>query len=143
MAHGDKPAPVRERLIAAIQSAVSGSYGAPVPEDERDVPITIVQDGTDEASDDYGVTKLVMPVTIARAAVAVGTTREQLRAQANQMLAEIIEDMHADETFDCRADGVDYVGGGVLVELGRLVFAEGAFRVRYHHVRGNPRQIDE
>ena len=133
---------VRERLIAAIQTAVGGSYGLPVPEDERDVPVTIVQDATDEAADAYGVTQLAMPLSVGRAEAAVGSTREALRAQAHAALAAIVAEMHADETFGGLADGIDYVGGGILIELGRFVFAEASFRVRYHHVRGDATTIE-
>ena len=51
-------APVRERLIAAILAATGGAYGVPAPEDERDLPLTLVQDGTDSASANYDYTSL-------------------------------------------------------------------------------------
>jgi hypothetical protein len=132
------PVSIREQLLAAITAAVGGEYGVPAPEDERDVPLTIVQDSADEATVRYDTVELVMPVAIARVELAAHSSRAQLRAQAHEMLAQLIEDMSADETFDGLADGVDYAGGGIQVEYGKFVFAEASFRVRWRHLRGNP-----
>jgi hypothetical protein len=131
-------APVRERLIAAILTATGGAYGVPAPEDERDLPLTLVQDGTDSASQNYDYTACAMPLSIARAEVATGSTRNALRAQAHNALAALITAMHTDETFGGLAVGVDYTGGGIQAELGKFVFAEASFVVRYQHLRGQP-----
>jgi hypothetical protein len=131
-------APVRERLIAAILTATGGAYGVPAPEDERDLPLTLVQDGTDTAANDYDYTACTMPLSIARAEVATGSTRNALRAQAHNALAALITAMHTDETFGGLAVGVDYTGGGIQAELGKFVFAEASFVVRYQHLRGQP-----
>ena len=53
--------PIRERLLSALTTAVAGEYGIPAPEDERDLPVTIVQDGADEAGGSYGVVALDGP----------------------------------------------------------------------------------
>jgi len=45
------PTPIREQLLAAITTAVGGEYGIPAPEDERDLPVTIVQDDVARAAD--------------------------------------------------------------------------------------------
>lgn len=129
-------APVRERLLAAILTATGGEYGVSAPEDERDLPLTIVQDGTDTASTNYDYTACAMPVSIARAEVATGSTRDALRAQAHNALAALMAAMHTDETFGGLAVGVDYTGGGIQTELGKFVFAEASFVVRYQHLRG-------
>jgi hypothetical protein len=131
-------APVRERLIAAILTATGGAYGVPAPEDERDLPLTLVQDGTDTAANNYDYTACPMPLSIARAEVATGSTRDALRAQAHDALAALITAMHTDETFGGLAVGVDYTGGGIQAELGKFVFAEASFTVRYQHLRGQP-----
>jgi len=136
-------APIRERILAAITARVRGEYGIPAPEDERDLPVTIVQDGADTTTPGYDVQHCIMPVAIATAEQATGEMRAQLRAQANGLLAKIIQTMHADEKFGGLADGIDYAGGGIQTEAGKFVFAEAQFRVRYHHLRGNPYQIDE
>jgi len=129
---------VRERLLTAILTATGGEYGVPAPEDERDLPVTLVQDGTDSASTNYDYTACSMPITVARAELAVGTDRDALRAQAHAALAALITAMHADETFGALALGVDYTGGGIQTEVGKFVFAEASFTVRYQHLRGQP-----
>lgn len=129
---------VRERLLAAILIAVTGQYGLSVPEDERDLPITIVQDDADSATQNYDYTACVMPLNIGRAELATGTTRDALRIQAHAALAAIITAMHTDPTFGGLATGVDYTGGGIQSDAGKFVFAEASFAVRYQHLRGQP-----
>lgn len=129
---------VRERLVNAILTATGGQYGIPAPEDERDLPVTIVQEGDDTASTNYDYTACVMPINVARAEVAASSNRDAMRLQGHAALAAIITAMHADETFGGLAQGVDYTGGGINAEAGKLIFAEAAFRVRYQHLRGQP-----
>ncbi len=128
---------VRERLLAAIITAVGGEYGLRTPEDDRDLPVTIVQDGADEAAANYDATICVMPLNVARAELAASTDRDAMRQQAHAALGTLIEAMYADETFGGLAVGINYTGGGIQAE-GRLVFAEAAFQVRYQHLRGQP-----
>lgn len=135
--------PVRERVLYAVTQAVGGQYGVPTPEDERELPITIVQDGEDVATANYGATQITMPVALGRVELLTGTSRADARAQANRMLADLVAAMYSDETFGGLADGVDYTGGSINVELGNLVFAEAQLQVRFHHVRGDPYTIDE
>lgn len=133
-------APVRERLLAAIVLATGGVYGVPAPEDERDMPLTLVVDGTDTATDNYDFTTWAMPLTLGRAELAVDTSgnRAALRAQAHDALAALISAMYADTTFGALALGVDTTGGGIQLEAGKFVFAEATFTVRYQHLRGQP-----
>lgn len=135
--------PIREMLLRRITTAVGGEYRVPAPEDERDLPVTIVQDAPDEADTAYGMARIAMPVAIARAEAAGAGDSSALRSQAHEALAAIVRAVFADETFHGLADGVDYVGGGIQTEIGKFVFAEASFRVRYHHVRGNPFVLDE
>lgn len=135
--------PIREQILDALTRRVRGEYGIPAPEDERDLPVTIVQDGADTVESRYGVEHCVMPLAVASAEQAVGETRAQLRAQANTLFAKLIRTLHDDETVGGLADGIDYAGGGIQTEAGKFVFAEAQFRVRYHFVRGNPYLIDE
>lgn len=133
------PVSIREQILAAITTAVGGEYGVPAPETERDLPITIVQDGTDTAIDDvYGQTNIEMFVAIADARPATTRDRDAIRTQANDLLAGIVQTMHVDETFGGLADGISYNGGGIQTELGKFVFAEAQFTVRFHHDRGDP-----
>jgi len=94
------PVSVREQILAALTTAVSGEYGTPAPEDERDLPITIVQEtGLDTASEDqYGFTNVEIPVSVASAVIAASNNRELMRAQANELLASIISTVFADAT---------------------------------------------
>ena len=144
------PTPIRERLLAAITTAVGGEYSIPAPEDERDLPVTIVQDGADEAGGSYGVVAWTTPVAIGRAAAAVDTSamtptaaRAALRAQAHDMLAALWVALEVDDTFGGLADGFDADGQSIQTELGQYVFAELAIRLRWHHARGKPDQLDE
>jgi len=138
------PTSIREQLLSAITTAVGGEYGIPAPEDERDLPVTIVEDQPEQASDDqYNLSNILMPVVVARAAQAADNDRDAMRAQANELLASIKSEMFADESFGNLADGVQYTGGGIQTEVGRFVFAEAQFTVRYHTVRGDPYTIDE
>jgi hypothetical protein len=134
---------IREQLLAAITIAVEGEYGVPAPDDERDLPVTIVQDGPDAAETTvYDQTNILMPVAVASAAIATSTDLSELRSQANALLAGIIQKMFVDETFGNLADGVDYVEGGIQTEVGKFVFAEAQFTIRWHHLRGDPFTID-
>ena len=130
-------APVRELLLSAITAAVAGVYRVPTPDDERDLPLTFVQDSTDDCETDYDFTRLVMPVAVARAELATHTDRAEQRAQAHDMLAAIIAAMYADETFGGLAQGITLSAQGIQTELGKYVFAEASFQVRYQHVRGD------
>lgn len=137
------PTPVREQLLAAIATATGATYGRPAPEDERDMPVTIMQEGEDEAAEsDYNTTNIVMTVAIAKGAVATDSDPETMRSEAHALHATIIQTMFADDTFGGLADGVDYSAGGISIEAGKFVFAEAQFAVRYHTVRGDPFTID-
>lgn len=137
------PASIRERLIAAITTAVSGEYGIPAPESERDLPVTIVADGQDDVTDGaYDMHQITMPIAVASAATAASKDRAAMRAQANELLAQIVVAMYTDPTFGSLADGVTYTGGVIQTEIGKFVFAEAQFSVTYHHVRGDPYTIN-
>lgn len=132
---------IRELILDTITELVGGEYDIPAPESERDLPITIVADGFDVARDDvYDQTHIEMPVAIASAAAATSTDKEVMRAQANAILAGLIKAVLADDTFGGLADGASYTGGGIQTEVGKFVFAEAQFIIRYHHQRGEPSQ---
>lgn len=137
------PASVREQLINAIVTAVSGEWWLPTPEAEVDLPFCLVQDGEEIASaDDYGHTSIELPIIVAKAASADSTDKTVLRQQCNELLAGIIQDMFTDPTYGGLVDGVDYTGGSIQTEVGRYCFAEAQFTIRYHTVRGDPYTID-
>ena len=133
------PTSVREQILSAITTRVGGEYGIPAPETERDLPITIVQDGPDDASDDvYGQTNAQMPVVIASAVVAASKDRDDMRAEAGELLASLIQSVFSDETFGGLVEKVEYTGGGIQTEATKFLFAEAQFTVFYNHVRGDP-----
>lgn len=132
---------VRERLLVAMLAAVGGEYALGAPEDERDLPVTILADGTDTVTPSYDTTMLAMPINIGRAEAPGSTDRNQLRAQANAALASLITAMTADETFGGLATSTEYTGGGIQIEAGKFVFAEATFTVHYQHLRGQPAVI--
>lgn len=138
------PVSIREQLVQKITETVSGVYDIPAPTDEREYPVTIVRDLPEVAGDDqYGVSNRELPIAIGRGAISTSTDRAEQRAEANDLLAEVITEMFADEQFNNLADGLEYTGGGIQVEAGKYVMAEAQFTVRYHTVRGNPYLIDE
>ena len=138
------PVSIREQLIQKITETVGGLYDIPAPTDEREYPVTIVRDRPEVAADDqYGVSNREIPVAIGRGAVSASTVRAEQRAEANELLADLVTEMFADEGFTSLADGLEYTGGGIQVEVGKFVIAEAQFTVRYHTVRGDPYTIDE
>lgn len=133
------PTSIREQLLVKITAAVGGEFFVPTPIDERNLPVTVVVDQPDAADDQvYGFHALAMPVVIARIAETTSTDGAELRAQANALLAALIQEMYVNETFDGLADGLDYAGGGIQTEVGKFLFAEATFSVRYHHQHGDP-----
>jgi hypothetical protein len=134
---------VREQVLSALTTTVSGKYGTPSPDYEGDVPLTVVQDAADESSNSYDSIVNVMPVAIGRVVLATSVDKSVQRAQAHEVLASLIQLVFADDTLGGLADGIDYTGGSISVELGKFVFAEIAVRVRYHHLRGDPYHRDE
>lgn len=134
-------APVRERVLAALTAAVGGVYRMPSPEDERDLPLTFVQESADEVATDYDFHQAVMPVAVARAALAVSPDLAAQRAQAHEMLADLVAELWADPTLGglCTGPGLQLAGQGVALDLGRLVFAEISLRVPYRTLRGDLR----
>lgn len=130
---------IRERLIAAIVTATGGTYGIPAPEDERDLPITIVQDGDCTAADSFDTTNCSMPLNVARAELAGLADRVAMRKQAHIALKSLLNAMYADQTFGGLATGITYTGCGIQIDA-RMVTAEAAFIVHYRHARGQPDQ---
>lgn len=136
------PTSIREQLLAAISTAVGGVYDLPIPADESELPWVSVKDIQEEASDDdYGHTTIVLEVVIGKGAAAVSRDREALRAQGNELLASVIEDMGADETFGSLAEKCSYAGGVIQAELGAMCLVAATFNVTYSTVRGDPYTI--
>lgn len=134
---------IREQLLSAITTALGAEFGLPVPEDDRDLPLIVVQDGVDEAEDSaYNQTKVLMPVSVASIDLTSSSDRDVMRAEANALVASIITTMYADETFGALAERVSYTGCEIEAEAGKYVFARAEFVVEFHFQRGNPFVID-
>ncbi len=85
----------------------------------------------------------VSPDAVDTSAMTPTAARAALRAQAHDMLAALWVALEVDDTFGGLADGFDADGQSIQTEVGKFVFAELAIRLRWHHVRGKPDQIDE
>lgn len=134
---------IKEQLITAITAAVGGTASTPSPDDELDLPQTSVSDAGEEAERDiYGYTTVKMTVEISTAQRAVSSDPEEMRSQCNEMLAQLITTMFADETFGGLADDLFYTAGGISTEARVFSFALARFTVVYHFVHGNPYQKD-
>lgn len=137
------PTSIREQLLAAITTAVSGKYGIPSADAFRDLPVTIVVEGEEVATqEEHNVDTMEMEVAVAKGAEVPETVdptdTSAIRSQAHELLAAARQAMFADETFGGLATSVQYSGGGIQSDLTRIVFAEAQFVVRYQTVRGDP-----
>ena len=131
------PVSIREQLLAAISTAVSGEPGNVLPEDERTLPITLVDDDAESATEDYDQVVAEMPVTVARAVVSTGREAATQRAQAHEVLAALIAEMNADDTFGGLAQSTTYGVGGIAYN-NKFVAAEAQFTITYSYLRGDP-----
>lgn len=135
---------IQQQILDAITDAVSGTYGTDMPDDTRDLPITLVSEDAEEATSQYGVSSVSMPVVVARAESMTGKTEKQWRDQALAIKTALMQEMFDDSTFGGLADGLDYTAGGIAAEpAGGWVGAELNFTVRFHHVLGDPTTQDE
>lgn len=135
--------PIRETIIQAIIVRVNGHRGLE-SYDARDLddgPITIVVVGEDVAEgSDYDMTRLVMPVTLARGKKASGGKSDQWYTEANIELASLISEMYATDAADELIVGMDYQGGGValLTDGAKGFTCQASFNIRYAHLHGDP-----
>jgi len=130
---------IRERLLAAITTAVDGQYRIGQPRDDVDFPICVVQEGDEVASNDaHGFSVIELPIVVAKGEKTTDSSPDALRAKGHELLASIIEDIFVDQTFGGLADDVEYTLGGILSEPGNRCIAEAQFTVRYQTVRGDP-----
>jgi hypothetical protein len=133
------PTSIREQLISAILTATGGIYDVTPPEDEAELPVTLVGEGEETASEDqYGLITIELPVAVGKAAIATDSDRDVMRQEAHALLASTITAMFVDETFGNLAIGCQYTGGGIQAEVGKFVFAEAQFVVRYQIAHGDP-----
>lgn len=133
--------PIRELIIRALTARVSAVRGMETY-DAQELPLTILVEGDDTAGEsDYDLTRVVMSVTIARAATQSGAKGDDWYSAANELLAGLIEESFAsDPTFAGLADGMDYTGGSVarLDDGSRGVMVQIFLEIRYAFLHGNP-----
>lgn len=137
---------IRERILQALTTRVSGQRGLEGV-DMEDLPLTVVVEGGDTPGDsDYDKTRLVMPVTIARAVEQTGIKNDAWYTAANIQLAELIKTAFgSDPTFGGLAEGMDYTGGDVAVitDGAKGVAVQIFIDIRYAFLHGDPYNITE
>ena len=133
--------PIREQILQALATRVSAQRGLE-GYDLDDLPLTVMIEGEESEGDsDYDLTRLVLPVTIARAIEQTGIKGDAWYTAANTALADLIKEAYgSDETFGGLADGMDYTGGstGVLTDGAKGVMVQTFFNIRYAFAHGNP-----
>ena len=133
--------PIRERILQALAIRLDAQRGLE-GYDLSELPITILVEGGDEAQeDDYDMTRVAMPVTVARAVAKSGLKTDAWYEDANIELAQMVVDAFgSDETFGGLAQGMDYAGGevGVLTDGAQGYTAQISLIIRYAFLHGNP-----
>ena len=132
---------VREQLLANIVTAVSGQYRVTsAPLDDAELPVCVVSEGEEAATSDavHDAIDIELPIVVAKGSLAADDSPETLRAKGNELLASIITEMYADETFGDLAESVEYTAGAIISEPGKRCLAEAQFIVRYQIESGDP-----
>jgi hypothetical protein len=139
---------VRERIIRKLAARVGAGRNLD-SYDARDLPITVLVTGDDEAFETaYSMTRVTMPVTIARAIALTGVKGDDWHSAAEAALAELITEAfdtaHDDDLADL-VDGIDYTGGGaeILTDGAKGAAVQISLGVRYAFVHGNPYSQDD
>jgi len=133
--------PIREQILQALADRLDAQRGLE-GYDISETPLTILVEGGDEAQEtDYDLTRVAMPVTIARAVSKTGLKNDIWYEDANVEMAQMIVDAYGtDETFGGLAQGMDYAGGevGVLSDGAQGYTAQISLVIRYAFLHGNP-----
>lgn len=140
--------PIRERILQELAERLDAQRGLE-EYDFSELPLTVLIEGDDEdAGSDYDLTRLTMPVVVARAVGKEGIKNDTWYEDANLELAQMILDAYgSDETFGELADGLDYTGGsvGMLQEGAKGYTSQISLTIRYAYLHGNPfsRELEE
>ena len=136
---------IRERIISALANR-TGAVRRLREYDKTDLPITVLQEGDDSASEGlYGMTNVNMQVSIARAIAMSGTKGDAWYSDLNDELATLITEVFTGgDDLGGLAEGMDYVSGSVdlLTEGGVGAGVAVTVNVRYSFVHGNPYSQD-
>ena len=146
--------PIREQIIQALAARV-GATRRLAMYDERDLPITVLQEGDDTAAEGlYGMTNVSTSISIARAIRMTGVKDDDWYTQLNVALADLIaevfdsgedpEEEQEPDGLDELIHGIEYVSGSVdlLTDAGVGAGVAVTVNVRYSFVHGNPYSQD-
>jgi hypothetical protein len=137
--------PVRERVIRELVRR-TGAVRRLEMYDERDLPITVLQEGDDNAAEGlYGMTQVTTQVSIARALRMSGVKGDDWYTELNTALANLIKEIFkGGDELGGLALGMNYVSGSVdlLTDAGQGAGVAVTVDVRYAFVHGNPYSQD-
>jgi len=137
--------PIRERILRELVRR-TGAVRRLESYDERDLPITVLQEGDDNATEGlYGMTQVTTQVSIARALRMTGVKGNDWYTELNTALANLIREIFAGgDDLGGLALGMDYVSGSVdlLTDAGQGAGVAVTVSVRYAFVHGNPYSQD-
>ena len=137
--------PIREQIIRNLATRVGAARRLEMY-DERDLPITVLQEGDGSAIESrYGMTTVALPLTFGRALNMDGIKDDQWYTTLNTELANLVGEIWTgDDDLEDLIEGIDYVsdsvdvltdaasGGGVAVTV----------NVRFAFVSGKPDSQD-
>lgn len=133
------PESIREQLLSAIETQLDATYRESGRLDDDELPVIVFLDGNDTSTDDaYGQTNFVMPISVGSGEKSNSSDERVMRKRANELLAQIINQMFTDQTFGGLAETVQLTDSGILIEPGNRCMAEAQFNVRYSTLRGDP-----
>ena len=137
--------PIREQILRELVRRTKAVRRLEMY-DDRDLPITVLQEGDDNAADAlYGMTNVTMQVGIARAIRMDGVKSDDWYTQLNRALASLIAEVFTGgDDLGGLALGMEYVSGSVdlLTDAGKGAGVAVTVAVRYAFVRGNPYSQD-
>ena len=137
--------PIREQIIQALATRV-GATRRLAMYDERDLPITVLQEGDDNAAEGmYGLTNVTTSISVARAIRMDGVKDDNWYTELNTALAQLITELYTGGVdIDGLAHGMEYVSGSVdlLTDAGVGAGVAVTVNVRYSFVHGNPYSLD-
>ena len=137
--------PIREQIIRNLAARVGAARRLEMY-DERDLPITVLQEGDDQAAEGrYGLTNVTMSISVARAIPMTGVKSDTWYTELNNALANLITELYTGgDDVGGLAMGMDYVSGSVDLVTDASAGAGVAVtvNVRYSTVHGNPYSQD-
>lgn len=128
---------IREQIMQALAARLSAQRGLE-GYDQRDLPLTVLYEAEESAEPAYGMTRITLPVTVARGLKRPAT---DWHAAATTALADLVVAIYgSDETLGGLAEGIDYTGGtiGTFADGADGIVVNAQIEIRFSHVRGNP-----